>query len=33
MPMLDIAMLGFVVVVAGGFLIWFIKESRSDEEK
>jgi len=33
MPILDITMLGFVLVVAGGFLVWFIKEVRSDEEK
>ena len=33
MTMLDMVMLGFVVVVASGFLIWFIKEARSDDEK
>jgi len=33
MPLLDIVMLGFVLVVAGGFLFWFVKEAQSDEEK
>lgn len=33
MPVLDLVMLGFVVVVAGGFLLWFVKELTSDDEK
>ncbi len=33
MPVLELFMLGFVVLVAGTGLIWFIYESRSDDEK
>jgi len=33
MPMLDELMLAFVFIVAGGFLLWFVKEARSDDEK
>ena len=33
MTSLDIFMLGFIVVVAVGFLLWFVKELNSEDEK
>ena len=33
MPSLELFMLGFIVLVAGIGVGWFIYESRSDEEK
>jgi hypothetical protein len=33
MPMLDMFMLGFLVLVAGVSIGWFIYEARSEDEK
>jgi len=33
MPSLELFMLGFVVLVAGSFVAWFIYDSRSEDEK
>ena len=33
MPILDMFMLGFLVVVAVVSVVWFIYEARSDDEK
>jgi len=33
MPILDMFMLGFLVVVAIVGVVWFIRESRTDNEK
>ena len=33
MPVLEVFMLGFVVMVAGVSVAWFIYDARSDDEK
>jgi len=33
MPILEVFMLGFVVLVAGVSVAWFIYDARSDDEK
>ena len=33
MPVLELFMLGFIVVVAGVSVAWFIYDARSDDEK
>ena len=33
MPVLELFMLGFIVLIAGIGVVWFIYDSRSDDEK